>query len=42
MMESFEFLGLNIGVIGAFGLLVIVYLIVIINKRRKNNFLHKK
>ncbi len=39
-METFEFLKLNI-VIGAVLILgVFVYLVVLINKRRKNKFLH--
>ncbi len=39
-MEVFRFLGLNIGIVGVVVLVVFIYLIVLINKRRTRKFLH--
>ena len=40
-MELTEFLKLNIGIIAVIFLIVMVYLIILINKRRKEKFLHR-
>jgi hypothetical protein len=40
-MGPSEFLGINVVAIGALVLAVVVYLIVLIRKRRKQKFLHK-
>jgi hypothetical protein len=40
-MGPTEFLGINVVALGALILVVIVYLIVLIRKRRKQKFLHK-
>jgi hypothetical protein len=39
-MEEFEFLGLNAIIIGLVLLAVFAYLVMLINKRRKDKFLH--
>jgi hypothetical protein len=39
--EGVTFLGLNIIVIGAIGLLIFGYLVLLIRKRWRENFLHK-
>ena len=39
-METFEFLGLNVVFMGIIVLGVLIYLITLINKRRKAKFLH--
>ena len=39
--ESVDFLGLNFIAIGGIGLLIFIYLVLLIRKRRKQNFLHK-
>lgn len=39
-MEIFKFLGLNIGIVGGIVLIVFIYLVVLINKRRARKFLH--
>jgi hypothetical protein len=36
-----EFLGLNVVLIGALILVVLVYLVILIRKRRRQKFLHK-
>ncbi len=36
-----EYLGLNIVLVGSLVLIVLVYLIVLINKRRREKFLHQ-
>ncbi len=36
-----EYLGLNIILIGGLALIVLIYLIVLINKRRREKFLHQ-
>ncbi len=41
-MEEMQFLGWNIILIGIVVLVVLIYLVVLINKRRKDNFLHQK
>lgn len=41
-MQPSDFLGLNVVFIGSAILVVFVYLVVLINKRRKQKFLHKK
>ena len=41
-MKTFEFLGLNVIIVGAVVLLIILYLIFLINKRRKDKFLHNE
>jgi hypothetical protein len=41
-MEELTFLGWNIVLIGVVALVGFLYLIGVINKRRKNNFLHKR
>ena len=40
-METVDFLGLNIIIVGIAVLAVFVYLIFLINKRRKEKFLHR-
>ena len=40
-MDVFRFLGLNIGIVGFLGLIVFIYLIGLINKRRTRKFLHE-
>ena len=39
--EGVDFLGLNFIAIGAIGLLIFVYLVLLIRKRWKQNFLHQ-
>jgi hypothetical protein len=39
-MELVKFYGLNIGIVATVGLVIVVYLIVLINKRRRSKFLH--
>lgn len=39
--ESVDFLSLNFIAIGAIGLLIFVYLVLLIRKRWKQNFLHQ-
>jgi hypothetical protein len=39
-MELVKFYGLNIGIVASVGLVIVVYLIVLINKRRRSKFLH--
>jgi hypothetical protein len=39
--ESVDFLGLNFIAIGGIGLLIFIYLVLLIRKRWKQNFLHK-
>lgn len=39
-MESLEFFGINILLVGFGILVVLVYLVFLINKRRKQKFLH--
>ncbi|HTK82573.1 MAG TPA: hypothetical protein VL633_09800 [Bacteroidota bacterium] len=41
-MEIFKFLGLNIGIAGGIVLVVFIYLVVLINKRRTQKFLHEQ
>ena len=41
-MEKIEFLGLNVIIIGVTVFVVVVYLVILINKRRKEKFLHRK
>lgn len=41
-MEVTKFLGLNLGIVGGIALVVFVYLVVLINKRRGSKFLHDK
>ena len=41
-MQEMQFLGWNIILIGIVVLAVLIYLVVLINKRRKDNFLHKR
>ena len=41
-MEIFKFLGLNIGIVGGIVLIVFIYLVVLINKRRERKFLHNE
>lgn len=41
-MEIFEFLGLNVIIVSTIGLIVIIYLVSLINKRRKDKFLHQE
>ncbi|HLA99998.1 MAG TPA: hypothetical protein VJO14_01310 [Bacteroidota bacterium] len=40
-MDITEFLGLNVIVVGALILVVLVYLVILIRKRRYQKFLHK-
>ena len=40
-MEPFEFFRWNVLILGFFVLIVILYLVVLINKRRQAKFLHK-
>jgi hypothetical protein len=40
-MKLFEFLGLNVVIVGVVVLIVILYLVSLINKRRKSKFLHE-
>jgi hypothetical protein len=40
-MGPSEFLGINVVALGVLILVVIVYLVVLIRKRRKQKFLHK-
>lgn len=40
-METTQFLGWNIILVGIVVLAVLIYLVILINKRRKDNFLHK-
>ena len=40
-MDVFDFLGFNVVMVGIVLLIVLVYLIFLINKRRKNKFLHR-
>ncbi len=40
-MLTSEFLGLNVILIGVLVLVVIVYLVILIRKRRSQKFLHK-
>lgn len=40
-MDISEFLGLNVVLIGALILVVIVYLVILIRKRRNQKFLHR-
>jgi len=39
-MELLKFYGLNIIIAGTIGLIIVIYLIVLINKRRRGKFLH--
>ena len=39
-MKMFEFLGWNVMIVGVIVLIVILYLVSLINKRRKSKFLH--
>ncbi len=39
-MEVFKFLELNVGIVGGLLLAVFIYLIVLINRRRRSKFLH--
>ena len=39
-MEVFKFLELNVGIVGGLLLIVFIYLIVLINRRRRSKFLH--
>lgn len=39
-MEVFKFLELNVGIAGGLVLIVFIYLIVLINRRRRSKFLH--
>jgi hypothetical protein len=39
-MEIFKFLGWNIGIVGGIVLVVFIYLVILINKRRGSKFLH--
>jgi hypothetical protein len=41
-MKPSDFLGLNVVFIGAAVLVLVFYLVVLINKRRKQKFLHKE
>lgn len=41
-MLTSEFLGLNVILIGVLVLVVIVYLVILIRKRRSQKFLHKE
>jgi hypothetical protein len=41
-MESSEFFGINILLVGFGALIVVVYLIFLMNKRRKEKFLHPR
>jgi len=41
-MEEFEFLGLNAVIIGIIVLAVFAYLLLLVNKRRKEKFLHSR
>lgn len=41
-MDITEFLGLNVVTIGSVLLVVFIYLITLINKRRKDQFLHNE
>jgi hypothetical protein len=40
-MGPSEFLGLNVILIGALILVVLIYLVILIRKRRRQKFLHK-
>jgi len=40
-MDITEFLGLNVVVTGALVLVVLVYLVILVRKRRQQKFLHK-
>ena len=39
-MEIIRFFGLNIGIVASVALAVLVYMIILINKRRRRKFLH--
>ncbi len=41
-MQTFEFLGLNVVIVGGVALMVVLYLVFLINKRRKEKFLHEE
>ena len=41
-MRTFEFLGLNVVIVGVVVLVIILYLVFLINKRRKAKFLHEE
>jgi len=40
-MELLKFYGLNIGIVASVGLVIVIYLIILINKRRRSKFLHQ-
>jgi septation ring formation regulator EzrA len=40
-MNIIDFLGINVIMIGGVVLIVFIYLVLLINKRRKEKFLHK-
>ncbi len=41
-MELIKFYGLNIGIAATVGLIIVIYLIILINKRRRSKFLHNE
>ena len=40
-MQTIEFLGINVAIVGIVVLVVLLYLVFLINKRRKEKFLHQ-
>lgn len=41
-MQNFDFLGINFIITSSLGLGVVVYLIILIQKRRRDKFLHQE
>ena len=41
-MDSFEFLGLSFGIVITIVFGVVVYLVILVNRRRKKKFLHRE
>lgn len=39
-MQTVEFLGINVAIVGIVVIVVLLYLVFLINKRRKERFLH--
>lgn len=41
-MQNIEFLGLNFIIVSSLGLGVVIYLVILIHKRRRDKFLHQE